>query len=103
MKTCPLRLLKPKRKDVNIASIIEFSLGLSDREVLDPANREDRILVTFDKDFGGLVVSSLEGSDRKKLKVLELKLNGGGLIPMPMFVIYPAEPEVLKQILDVFG
>ena len=22
---------------------------------------------------------------------------------MPMFVIYPAEPEVLKQILDVFG
>ena len=65
MKTCPLRLLKPKRKGVNIASIIEFSLGLSDREVLYPANREDRILVTFDKDFGGLVVSSLEGSDRK--------------------------------------
>jgi len=32
-------------------------LGIKcDREVLDPANREDRILVTFDKDFGELIV-----------------------------------------------
>ena len=61
MKTCPLRLLKPKRKGVNIASIIEFSLGLSDREVLDLANREVRILMAFDKDFGGLVVRETGG------------------------------------------
>ena len=61
MKTCPLRPLKPKRKGVNIASIIEFSLGLSDREVLDLANREVRILMTFDKDFGGLVVRETGG------------------------------------------
>ena len=45
-----------KRIGVDIVSVIEFSAGLSDREVLDLANREDRILVTFDKDFGELVV-----------------------------------------------
>ena len=56
-----MRPLKPRRKGVNIASIIEFSLGLSDREVLDLANREDRILVTFDKYFGGLVIRETSG------------------------------------------
>jgi len=45
-----------KRKGVDIISVIEFSVGLTDREVLDLANREDRILVTFDKDFGELIV-----------------------------------------------
>ena len=34
-----------------------------DSEVLDPANREDRILVTFDKDFGELIVR-----ERRRLK-----------------------------------
>ena len=38
-----------------------------DREVLDPANREDRILVTFDKDFGELML-------REKAKVKGLIL-----------------------------
>jgi predicted nuclease of predicted toxin-antitoxin system len=45
-----------KRKGVDIVSVIEFSPGLSDVKVLDLANREDRVLVTFDKDFGELVV-----------------------------------------------
>jgi len=44
-----------KRKGVDIISVAEFSLGLSDREVLDLANREGRIVVTFDKDFSELV------------------------------------------------
>ena len=51
---------------MNIASIIEFSLGLSDREVLDLANREDRILVTFDKYFGGLVIRETSGQFVRK-------------------------------------
>jgi len=37
-------------------SMIEFSPGLSDKEVLDLANRENRVPVTFDKDLGELVV-----------------------------------------------
>jgi predicted nuclease of predicted toxin-antitoxin system len=53
----PLEAVKiMRRKDVDIVSVIEFSLGLSDMEVLDLANREGRVLVTFDKDFGELVV-----------------------------------------------
>ena len=64
----PIEAVKAlKRKGVDIVSVIEFSPGLNDREVLNLANREDRILVTFDKDFGELVV-------REKVKVKGLIL-----------------------------
>ena len=64
----PIEAVKAlKRKGIDIVSVIEFSPGLSDREVLDLANREDRILVTFDKDFGELVV-------REKMRVKGLIL-----------------------------
>jgi len=45
-----------KRSGVDITSVMEFSPGLSDTEVMELANRENRVLVTFDKDFGELVV-----------------------------------------------
>ena len=45
-----------KRRGVDITSVMEFSPGLSDTEVMELANRENRVLVTFDKDFGELVV-----------------------------------------------
>ena len=41
---------------MDVASVTELSPGLKDREVLDLAGREGRIIVTFDKDFGELVV-----------------------------------------------
>jgi predicted nuclease of predicted toxin-antitoxin system len=64
----PLEAVKTiRRKSVDIVSVIEFSLGLSDMEVLDLANREGRIIVTFDKDFGELVI-------REKMKVKGLIL-----------------------------
>lgn len=64
----PIEAVKAlKRKGVDIVSVIDFSLGLNDREVLDLANREGRILVTFDKDFGELVF-------REKVKVKGLIL-----------------------------
>jgi len=64
----PIETVKAlKRRGVDIVSVIEFSPGLSDTEVLDLANREDRIIVTFDKDFGELVV-------REKAKVKGLIL-----------------------------
>jgi len=48
----PIEAIKAlKRKGLDIVSIIEFSPGLNDKEVLDLANRENMILITFDKDF----------------------------------------------------
>ena len=53
----PLKAVEAlRRKGVDVVSVIELSPGLKDREVLDLANREGRIIVTFDKDFGELVV-----------------------------------------------
>jgi predicted nuclease of predicted toxin-antitoxin system len=45
-----------KQKGVDIISILETSHGLKDTEVLDTANRQGRILITFDTDFGNLVI-----------------------------------------------
>ena len=56
-----------KSKDVDIVSVIAFAKGLNDGEVLDLANRENRIVVTFDKGFGELVV-------KEKMKVRGLIL-----------------------------
>lgn len=39
-----------------MVSVTELSPGLKDREVLDLAGREGRIIVASDKDFGELVV-----------------------------------------------
>ncbi len=53
----PLKAVEVLReKGVDVVSVTELSPGLKDREVLDLAGREGRIVVTFDKDFGELVV-----------------------------------------------
>jgi len=64
----PLKAVKAlKRKGLDIVSVIELSPGLKDKEVLNLANKEERIIVTFDKDFGELVV-------RQRVKVKGLIL-----------------------------
>jgi predicted nuclease of predicted toxin-antitoxin system len=53
----PLKAVEILReKGVDAVSVTELSPGLKDREVLDLAGREGRIIATFDKDFGELVV-----------------------------------------------
>ena len=53
----PLRAVEAlRKKGVDVVSVIGFSPGLSDKEVLDLASRESRVIVTFDKDFGEPVV-----------------------------------------------
>jgi predicted nuclease of predicted toxin-antitoxin system len=47
--------------------VTEFSQGLSDLEVPKLANRENRAILTFDKDFGEVVI-------REKAKVKGLIL-----------------------------
>ena len=60
-----LRVLK--RKGIDIKSLLDFSPGLRDEAVTEIANRENRVIVTFDKDFGELIF-------RKKLKIPGLVL-----------------------------
>ena len=52
----PLFTLKELRKErVDISSAKDICPGCGDRELMELAYRENRILVTFDKDFGELV------------------------------------------------
>jgi predicted nuclease of predicted toxin-antitoxin system len=39
----------------NVLSILRNYSGIADREIIDLANKEDRLIITFDKDFGFLV------------------------------------------------
>jgi len=43
-----------KQKNIDIISILQTSPGLSDQQALELANRQGRILITFDTDFGKL-------------------------------------------------
>jgi hypothetical protein len=53
----PLELVKElKNSGYDILRIDEFKKGMEDRDVLDLSFKEDRILITFDKDFGKLAV-----------------------------------------------
>ena len=56
-----------RKEGLDIVSVSETSPGLSDRAVIEHANRENRIIVTFDKDFGELVFR-----ERQKVKGLML-------------------------------
>ena len=44
-----------KKQGINVVSVTELSPGLSDLKILDLANKKDRIVITFDKDFGQLI------------------------------------------------
>lgn len=51
----PIKTVKAlKQKGIDIIAISEISLGLSDRELLNLANRQGRVIITFDSDFGKL-------------------------------------------------
>jgi len=44
-----------KKQGLDIISVTDFAFGLGDEEVLDLANRNERIVITFDRDFGQLI------------------------------------------------
>lgn len=54
-----------KQRSIDIISASEASRGLSDRAVIELANTENRVVVTFDRDFGKIVFR-----ERLKLKGL---------------------------------
>lgn len=52
----PLRSVEQLRDaGYDVASVIEDSLGAEDTEVLARATREQRVILTFDRDYGELI------------------------------------------------
>jgi predicted nuclease of predicted toxin-antitoxin system len=51
LKTCE----ELKNEGINILSVREIEPGATDEKVIQLAKEDDRILITFDKDFGKLV------------------------------------------------
>jgi len=69
-----------RNEGLDVASVSETSPGLSDRAVIEQANKENRIIVTFDKDFGELIFR-----ERQEVK---------GLI---LLRIAPSSPEHIAE------
>lgn len=78
------RVIMPLRKQgFIIKSVLEINPGIDDIEVLSLANKENRIIITTDKDFGELVYAKKlihtgiiflrlrKDSSENKLKVLQ--------------------------------
>lgn len=59
------------KKDIDIISVTDFASGLADEEVLDLANKNGRIVITFDKDFGQLIFKE----KRKTKGLILLRFN----------------------------
>ncbi len=73
-----LEILKSNR--IDIISIKDIAIGLKDEEILRIANEKDRVLITFDKDFGFLIYN--------------VKLESVGVI---LLRIAPKNPEIIAQ------
>ncbi|HIP89640.1 MAG TPA: hypothetical protein EYH24_06950, partial [Thermococcus paralvinellae] len=54
----PLSLYKTLQENYDVKRVQEIRRGLSDREVLRIARKEERVLVTLDKDFARLQLAS---------------------------------------------
>ncbi len=79
-ESCDFTIVRTLRKqDFEVYSIAESFPGVSDREVLDIAKRQEGILITEDKDFGRLV-------------------HLGGENPHPVLLLRYAFPERSKLI-----
>jgi predicted nuclease of predicted toxin-antitoxin system len=46
---------KLRNKGIDIVSVKEFASGISDESVLELANKQKRVVITFDDDFGELI------------------------------------------------
>jgi len=84
-----------------------MSPGVSDTDVLDVANRENAILLTFDKDFGdlvfrqrrvsrGVILIRLHGlsPDQKAALVADMIQNNGPELPRAFSVLTPKKVRI---------
>jgi len=62
-----------RQQGIDIISVADFSTGLSDQDIIKTAIRENRIIVTFDKGFGELIVKRrLKPPDLILLRLTEI-------------------------------
>ena len=73
-----------QQQGIDVTSIRDTKPGVTDREVVKIANREKRVIVTFDKDFGEIIIRN--------------GFKAPGLI---LLRINKTPAEVAKRILDV--
>jgi len=73
-------------KGMDIVSVKEITAGLGDEAVLETANKQNRILLTFDDDFGELIY-------RRKLKAHGIVLK---FVPKSTQQIF----EILSNVLE---
>jgi len=101
----PIKAVKALRqKNIDIIPILEVSPSLSDRAVVNLANRQGRVIVTFDKDFGELIFKEkikVKGvillrftpkSPQHVAKRIEYLLSAG--IPIENFILVVKEDSV---------
>ena len=93
----PLEVVfKLEEKGLDIKSMSFLSPGVDDTTVLDIANREKRVLITFDKDFGGLIFRN-----RKRHQgVILLRIHPQSVENI-LFRIYKAFSLVLLEPIDL--
>ena len=86
----PLKSIKLLRDNgYDVKSIMEESPGISDREVLRIAQKEERIILTFDKDYGKIIFH-------------EKEFRPAGIIYFRFNPAYPEEcGEILLKILSL--
>ena len=52
----PLKVVKRLREDgLDITSIAEIQIGMDDEEIAKLSEKEEMVLITFDKDFGEII------------------------------------------------
>ncbi|MFQ5419328.1 MAG: DUF5615 family PIN-like protein [Anaerolineae bacterium] len=91
--------------------VAEMSPGVSDTDVLDTANRENAIVLTFDKDFGdlifrqrrvshGVILIRLHGfsSDQKAVLVANMIQNNGPELPRAFSVLTPKKVRIRPRL-----
>ena len=74
----------------DVASVHETRPGASDKDVLDEAGSDDRVLITEDRDFGELVI-------RQRLKVRGIILLELDRLPSA------AEAELVAEVVRIHG
>lgn len=80
----PLEVIKKlKDKNFDIISISEKKRGLDDEEILSIANKDKRVLITFDTDFGEII--------------FKLKKQNNGVI---LLRIHPKSVEYIITVIE---
>ncbi|ASJ02339.1 hypothetical protein A3L09_03265 [Thermococcus profundus] len=83
-----------KREGIDIVSVYDIKRGITDEEVARMATEENRVLVTFDKDFGMIVF--VEGLKIPGLILLRFQ-------PKNINFIYTMLKNVVTRDIDFYG